>query len=57
MNRATSVEMRKALQAVELMKEAGLRFVPMPALDDHDHAELVAKMQKRLDEMADRCEG
>jgi protein tyrosine phosphatase (PTP) superfamily phosphohydrolase (DUF442 family) len=50
MNRATPVEMRKALEVVELFKRAGVLFVAMPVRNAAEHAETVAEMQRRLDE-------
>jgi hypothetical protein len=49
MNRASPVEMRKALEAVENLKKAGLLFVPMPVLSEADHAELLQEMMLRID--------
>jgi hypothetical protein len=43
--------MRKALEAVENMKKAGLLFVPMPVLSEADHAELLQDMMRRLEDM------
>ena len=56
MQRATSVEMRKCLVAVEAFKQAGIRFVPMPVLDDADNDALAYEMKERLGKIADMCE-
>ena len=52
MNRASPVEMRKALEIVEAFKRAGVLFVAMPVRNDAEHAESIAEMQRRLDEIA-----
>ncbi|WP_018609527.1 DUF1382 family protein [Uliginosibacterium gangwonense] len=57
MNRATPIEMRKALEAVEIMKRAGLRFVPMPVLNEQDHQALAAQVQERLNTILAEVEG
>lgn len=57
MMRATPVSMRKALEAARVYAESGLLFVPMPVLNDSDHAELVAQAGERLERMAQQQEG
>lgn len=47
--RANPVEMRKALQAVDTLKMAGLLFVPMPVLNEEDGMKLLAEMMQRLE--------
>ena len=56
MNKATPVEMRKCLVAVEAMKMAGIRFVPMPVLSDDDNDTLGRQAAERLEQLAQRCE-
>ncbi len=48
MDKCSPVEMRKALELVDVFKKTGIRFVPMPVFDDEDHAKTVAKMQDKL---------
>jgi len=36
MQRANAVQMRKALMAVEVLKKAGILFVPVPIIDEED---------------------
>lgn len=52
--RATPVQMRKALEAVNLLKKAGILFVPMPTLDEADHEIKVIEMMRRLEELEAR---
>lgn len=46
--RASAPEMRESLLAVEALKQAGMRFVPIPVLNDEDRARLLAIMGQRL---------
>ena len=46
--RASAPEMREALLAVDALKQAGMRFVPIPVLNDQDRARLLAFMGQRL---------
>lgn len=48
MNRASPTDLRKAIEAAQTMLKAGLLFVPMPALSDKDHAQLVKQCDSRL---------
>lgn len=56
MNRATPVEIRKSLEMFEAMKNAGLRFVPMPCLSETDYAALIVQVQTRLDMVVRQAE-
>ena len=47
-NKCSPVEMRKALELVEVFKKTGIRFVPMPVFDNDDHARTVSTMQEKL---------
>jgi len=49
MNKATPIEMRKALQVVDALKKAGVLFVPVPILDSNDKDLLLGILEKRLD--------
>lgn len=51
MKKATPIEMRKQLEMVDAMKRAGIKFVPMPALDGTDREELINEMFSRLDKL------
>lgn len=56
MNRASPIDLRKALEMVNAMVKAGILFVPMPALSDADHANLVAQVADRLEQIAQEVE-
>jgi hypothetical protein len=51
MRKATPVEMRKALEAVEKLKEAGLLFVPIPVLSDEDYLVQIGELFRRIDQL------
>ncbi len=54
-NKATPVQMRNALEAVEHFRKAGIRFVPMPVIDDECYAATVKKMLGRLQTLEERA--
>lgn len=57
MERASPVRMRKCLEIVESLKQAGILFVPIPVIDDSDFYELMWNLDeklKRLGEIADK---
>jgi hypothetical protein len=56
MNRASPIDLRKALEMVNAMVKAGILFVPMPVLSEADHANLVAKAADRLEQIAEEAE-
>lgn len=55
MKRATPVEMRKCLEAVQTLKKYGIRFVPIPSLDDIDQEALKVEMVRRLELLEKRA--
>jgi hypothetical protein len=56
MNRASPIDLRKVLAMVDALTKAGILFVPMPVLNDADHAELAAKAAARLEQLAQEAE-
>lgn len=56
MQRASPVELRKALEVVETLKKAGVLFVPMPVLNKEDHERLIADFKVRLESIEVGCE-
>jgi hypothetical protein len=48
MNRASPVDLRKAMEASQTFLKAGLRFVPMPVLNERDFNDLVKQCDSRL---------
>ena len=56
MERATPVQMRKALEAVEALRKAGIEFVPIPVVSSEDRAKLLGIMMKRVEDVAIQAE-
>lgn len=56
MERAKPADLRKAINAANVYLKAGLLFVPMPVLNDADHAELVRQADQRLDQLIQESE-
>lgn len=46
----------QALEVVEAMRKAGIRFVPMPVLDEECYKATVKKMLGRLQTLEERAE-
>jgi hypothetical protein len=51
MIKATPVQMRKSLEMVEGLKQAGIRFVPIPVLNDTDFKINVAILKAKLNKI------
>lgn len=51
------VQMRKALEMVEALKQAGMEFVPVPVLNDADREKLMLITASRLEQIATAAEG
>ena len=49
MNRASPVELRKAISMAQAFVQGGIDFVAIPVLNDEDKATLVADLTRRLD--------
>lgn len=56
MEKASPVEMRKALEVVEELKRNMVLFVPVPVLSDEDKHQLYEDVQRRLDVILDEAE-
>ena len=56
MKRANPSDIRKCAEVAEYLKRAGVLFVPMPVLDESDHAVLLSELQNRLEAIATEAE-
>lgn len=56
MNRASSVDLRKAILVSNEFVKAGIDFVPVPVLSDKDKAILVRDVQMRLAQIENESE-
>jgi hypothetical protein len=55
--RCSPVQMRKALEMVEALKQSGMEFVPVPVLNDADREKLLLITASRLEQIATAAEG
>lgn len=56
MNRAKPSEIRAGIESAKRFTQYGIRFVPIPALNDQDYQELIAMVNKRLEQLAKESE-
>lgn len=56
MNRASPVDMRKALETVQALKDAGILFVPVPIMNEAQHEQLKMLFNNALAEIEKQCE-
>lgn len=56
MKRASPVDLRKELSAAQTLASAGILFVPIPALNEEDHAALRAEVIKRMEQIIETTE-
>jgi hypothetical protein len=57
MKKAKPAEMQKlSLLIADQLKKAGIGFVPIPILNDKDHALLVTMLTDRLEKIENECE-
>ena len=56
MNRASPVDLRKCLEAANMLAQSGIRFVPIPAVTDAEYATLSALFMSKLERMAVEAE-
>ena len=57
MNRASPVDLRKAMEAANTLTKAGILFVCVPVMSESDHSDLVHLARQRLGKLADTAEG
>lgn len=57
MNRASPVDLRKAIEVANAYTNAGILFVPMPVLNEADHHDLVQKASQRIEQILEEAEG
>ena len=56
MDRATPVQLRKALELANMLVRSGVLFVPMPVDNEDEFFDGVTILMKRLGYMADQIE-
>ncbi|MNO92156.1 hypothetical protein D3C76_837200 [compost metagenome] len=56
MNRASPVEMRKAMETANTLAKAGLLFVCVPVMNESDYDDLVHLSKQRLGELVEKAE-
>lgn len=49
MNRASPLQLRKALEIANVMAKTGINFVCMPVVDESDYQNLLSKSEARLE--------
>lgn len=54
--RASPVDLRKELSAAQTLASAGILFVPIPVLNEDDHAALRAEVIKRMEQIIETTE-
>ena len=56
MNRASPVDLRKAIQVANVYVNAGILFVPMPVLNKDDHAAKVLEAELAIESLLTQAE-
>lgn len=56
MNRASPVDLRKAMEMASTLTKAGILFVCMPVADEDEHYALIRQAEFRLEKMAQDAE-
>lgn len=56
MNRASPVDLRKAIEVANAYTNAGILFVPMPVLNEADHHDLVQQASHRIEQILEETE-
>ncbi len=54
MNRCSPVDMRNNLEVVQILKDIGIDFVPVPVSSKEQKAELVALLWERLESFTEQ---
>lgn len=57
LERASPVQLRKALEMANLFVKMGINFVPMPVGCDAEHAALLEKAMRKLEVLEGETEG
>lgn len=55
--RASPVELRKALELAQKLAQAGVLFVPVPVLDQQDKAQMAALLHNQMDRFEKEVDG
>ena len=55
MNRASHIEIRKAIEFTRVLTDHGILFVPMPVIDTDDHEKLKADAADRLNKLIEEA--
>ena len=56
MNKASPVELRKALLVAKAYADVGIQFVPMPVFSEEEKSNLIKEADERLEKEAVRLE-
>ena len=56
MNKASPVDLRKCIEAANMLAQIGIRFVPMPAATDAEFAMLSAMFMDKMEALAVEAE-
>jgi hypothetical protein len=57
MNKASPIDMRKMLDVVDVLKRAGIMFVPVPILNDEDKAKYLELMNDQFEKAVTLTDG
>jgi hypothetical protein len=50
-DKATPVQMRQSLNLVEKLKQAGIRFVPIPVANEEEYQAMLAELVSKLNQL------
>lgn len=57
MNRASPIDLRKAMEVAQRLTRVGIEFVCIPVMGDRDRAMLLTLLGERLDQMIQQADG